>query len=122
MDKLPSTLVLALVVAALYGVVTLAGGVIGYVKANSTASLIAGGIFGVLLLLCAAGMLRYPTLSLVSSTILALLLLGKFGGPVLGFANKEAHAVHYVMTLGGIAVILTSILALVMVFRTPSGP
>jgi len=122
MDKLPTSAVLALVVAALYGLVTLVGGVIGYVKANSTASLIAGGICGVLLLLCAAGIFRYPAVSLVSSTILALLLLGRFGGPVLGFADKEAHAVHYVMTVGGIAIVLTSILALVMVVRPPSSP
>jgi uncharacterized membrane protein (UPF0136 family) len=121
MDKLPASVVLALVVTAIYGLVTLVGGFIGYVKANSAASLIAGGILGVLLLLCAAGMLRYPRVSLVSSAILALVLLRRFGWPAFGFAEREARTVDYVMTVGGIAVVLTSILALLLVFRTPSG-
>ena len=39
----------AAVVAALYGIFSLAGGIIGYVKAKSTASLVAGSLSGVLL-------------------------------------------------------------------------
>lgn len=35
-----------------FGVLTLAGGVLGYVRAKSRASLIAGGVCGVLLILC----------------------------------------------------------------------
>ena len=42
-------------VVAAYGVFSVIGGVIGYVKAKSAASLMAGSLSGVLLLLCAVG-------------------------------------------------------------------
>ena len=34
----------------IFGLLTLAGGIMGYVKANSVASLIAGGLSGILLM------------------------------------------------------------------------
>lgn len=55
-----------------YAVLVLAGGITGYLKASSRASLISGGIFGLALALGAAGMLRgnhaatSATLSLVA--------------------------------------------------------
>ena len=43
---------MAQTVVLIYGIFTLIGGIIGFVKAKSKASLIAGSIFGIMLLLC----------------------------------------------------------------------
>ena len=43
----------ALIATLSYGIIALIGGILGYFKAKSTASLISGGISGVLLLVCA---------------------------------------------------------------------
>ncbi len=47
---------LAIFIVIVYAVFTLVGGVIGYVKAQSKASLIAGTVSGIILLGCAYGM------------------------------------------------------------------
>lgn len=61
-----------------FAVLTAAGGIYGYIKAQSTPSLIAGVVSG--LLLAAAGSLvpQKPTAGLVMGLIVSVLLLGKF--------------------------------------------
>ena len=65
----------------LFGLITIAGGIIGYVKAKSTVSLIAGGASGVLLLV-ASFLLRNTGVLFSAGEALALvvslLLLGRF--------------------------------------------
>jgi len=64
----------------LFGVLTIAGGVMGFVKAGSRASIIAGGVSGALLLvsgyLVGAGNL---VAGLVLGLVLSLALAGQFG-------------------------------------------
>ena len=55
MNGAPTVQIIAAGLTALYGLISLIGGYIGYAKAGSTASLIAGGVSGILLLLLAAG-------------------------------------------------------------------
>ena len=57
-----------------FGLLTIAGGVMGYVKAGSTASLIAGGISGVLLIVAAS----HVAIGLALGIIVSLLLAGRF--------------------------------------------
>jgi uncharacterized membrane protein (UPF0136 family) len=65
-----------------FGVLTIAGGIIGYLKAGSTPSLIAGSITGVLLLV--AGLLLPGhrltglTIALIVSLVLAAQFIPKF--------------------------------------------
>jgi uncharacterized membrane protein (UPF0136 family) len=63
----------------LFGALTIAGGVVGYVKAKSKASLIAGGISG-LLLLVAAYLMNSGSFSVgrILSLVLSVLLAGRF--------------------------------------------
>lgn len=63
----------------IYGLLTLAGGIMGYVKAGSTASLMAGGISGILILVCAMLYLQKKPLGLYGLTVLSLALAGWFG-------------------------------------------
>jgi uncharacterized membrane protein (UPF0136 family) len=61
-----------------FGLLTIVGGVIGFVKAGSTPSLVAGSISGILLLVAAFLMPSQPTVGLAVGAITSLLLAGKF--------------------------------------------
>lgn len=61
-----------------FGLLTIAGGVMGYVKAGSTASLIAGSISGLLLLVAAFLLPSHVTVGLALGGIVSLLLIGYF--------------------------------------------
>ncbi len=70
----------ATVVVAIYGAFSLVGGVIGYVKAKSRASLIAGSVSGILLLACAYGLRQGSRAAAIGALVIALLLGGRFAG------------------------------------------
>ena len=65
---------------AAYGVFSLAGGIIGYVKAKSRASLIAGSISGVLLMMSACGIQSGSLMASAGGAVIALLLGARFLG------------------------------------------
>lgn len=62
----------------IFGLLTIAGGILGYVKANSTASLIAGAISGVLLLVAAFLLPGQVVAGLTIAIIVSILLAGRF--------------------------------------------
>jgi uncharacterized membrane protein (UPF0136 family) len=61
-----------------FGVLTIAGGVVGYVKAGSIASIIAGSITGVLLLVAAFLLPEHRAIGLATAFIISLLLAAQF--------------------------------------------
>jgi uncharacterized membrane protein (UPF0136 family) len=61
-----------------FGVLTVAGGVVGYVKAGSVASVIAGSITGVLLLVAAFLLPEHRAIGLATAFIISLLLAAQF--------------------------------------------
>ncbi len=61
-----------------FGILTIAGGLMGYLKANSTASLIAGGISGVLLIVAALLLPSHVVVALSLAIVVSLLLAGRF--------------------------------------------
>lgn len=61
-----------------FGVLTVAGGVIGYVKAGSVASIIAGSITGILLLVAAFLLPEHRAIGLATAFIISLLLAAQF--------------------------------------------
>ena len=61
-----------------FGVLTIVGGIIGYVKAGSVASIIAGSISGVLLLVGAFVMPEHRVVGLATALIVSLLLAAYF--------------------------------------------
>jgi uncharacterized membrane protein (UPF0136 family) len=86
----------------IFGILVAAGGVMGYVKANSMASLIAGGISGIALVCSAVAMMKGSyTAGWWISLIVALLLLGRFGSAALSGGFK--------MMPGGMVIILSLI-------------
>ena len=61
-----------------FGLLTIAGGIVGYVKAGSVASIIAGSITGVLLLVAAFLLPEHRTAGLATALVVSLLLAAQF--------------------------------------------
>jgi uncharacterized membrane protein (UPF0136 family) len=61
-----------------FGLLTIVGGVIGYVKAGSTASIIAGAISGIALLVAAFLLPGNLALGLIIAGLVSVLLAGRF--------------------------------------------
>jgi uncharacterized membrane protein (UPF0136 family) len=61
-----------------FGLLTIVGGIIGYVKAGSAASIIAGAISGIALLVAAFLLPGNAAAGLVIAGIVSLLLAGRF--------------------------------------------
>jgi uncharacterized membrane protein (UPF0136 family) len=61
-----------------FGLLTIVGGIIGYVKAGSTASIVAGAITGVLLLVAAFLLPQQTLIALSIAVIVSLLLAAQF--------------------------------------------
>lgn len=61
-----------------FGLLTIVGGVMGYVKAGSTASLIAGSVSGILLLLAAFLLPGNLVVGLALAAVVSILLAGRF--------------------------------------------
>jgi len=110
LDKAASSL------AGVYGVIALTGGIMGFVKADSIASLVAGGVSGLLLLLCAVGVFYRPTVSLGVAAVVAIALIGRFApsalNPSSDAAKATANTVALVMSIGGVLVLLMAGFAL----------
>src|SRR5437868_15147454 len=62
----------------IFGLLTIAGGIVGYVKAGSAASIIAGAITGVLLLVAAFLLPEHRVAGLATALIVSLLLAAEF--------------------------------------------
>jgi len=62
----------------IFGLLTIVGGVIGYVKAGSTASIIAGGISGIVLIAAAFLLPGNAPLGLIVAGIVSIALAARF--------------------------------------------
>ncbi len=74
---------LTTVVVTLFGIINIVGGLIGYFKAESTASLLAGGLSGIVLLICAYGISKGNNIASIVSIIVALALGVRFISTIL---------------------------------------
>ena len=62
----------------IFGILTVVGGVVGYIKAGSVASIIVGSITGVLLLVAAFLLPEHRAIGLATALIVSLLLAAQF--------------------------------------------
>lgn len=79
-----------------FGVVTAVGGVMGFVKAKSKASLIAGSISGILLVVAGLLARQGNKNGLILGLVVAVALLGRFGAV---FAKTRAMVPAGIMSL-----------------------
>jgi uncharacterized membrane protein (UPF0136 family) len=89
-----------------FGALTIAGGVMGYVKAKSRPSLIAGGTSGALLLVAAYLVGTRPTFGLGLGLVVSLGLAGRF----IGAFRKSGKVMPagLMAVLGTLGVLLTA--------------
>lgn len=92
----------------IFGILTIAGGIIGYVKAGSTASIIAGSISGVLLLLAALLMPEHQAAGLVVALVVSLLLAGRFIPKFFGTFKLMPDGLMSVLSAIGIIVAIAA--------------
>ncbi len=62
----------------IFGILTIAGGIIGYAKAGSVISIIAGSISGLLLLVAAFLLPEHQAAGLIMALLISLLLAAQF--------------------------------------------
>jgi uncharacterized membrane protein (UPF0136 family) len=88
-----------------FGLIAVLGGAMGYARAKSKASLIAGGISGGLLVI--AGLLYPGLLSSVLALVVSVLLLVHFGRSYA--SKKKPMPAVPMIVLSGICIVLTAI-------------
>jgi uncharacterized membrane protein (UPF0136 family) len=74
----PQSMEVTKVYFILFGVLTIVGGIVGYVKASSVASIVAGSITGVLLLVAAFLLPEHRGVGLATASVVSLLLAAQF--------------------------------------------
>lgn len=92
----------------LYGLFVLIGGVMGYVKADSKVSLIAGGICGALLLVSAGLMYKELLPGWICAVVVTLALVGFFG---------YRFSLAYAIWPPGIMALISLIMLGILLFR-----
>ena len=91
----------------IFGVLTIAGGVIGYVKAGSIASIIAGSISGVLLLVAGFILPEHRAAGLIMGLIVSLLLAAQFAPKFISTGQAmPAGGMSLLSVLGAVIVLV----------------
>lgn len=91
-----------------FALLTIAGGVIGYARAKSRASLIAGSICGISLLVAGLLIPEHPIAGLIVGIITSVSLAGKF---VPDFMHRHAIIPAGLMALLSVVSIVLTVLA-----------
>ena len=87
-----------------FGVVTIAGGIMGYVKAGSVASIVAGAITGTLLIVAAFILPTYRELGLGLALFTSAILAGQFVPRLLRTRRVMPAGIMSLMSVIGIVV------------------
>lgn len=88
-----------------FGLVAIAGGAMGYARAKSKASLIAGGLSGALLII--AGLISPSVPGFVLALIVSVLLLAHFGRSYA--AKKKPMPAIPMIVLSALCIVLTAV-------------
>lgn len=88
----------------IFGLLTIVGGLIGYFKAGSTASIIAGSIFGVLLLIAAWLLSGNPVVGLILGIVISVALAGRFVPLFIKTGHLMPHGLMSVLSVIGVVV------------------
>jgi len=91
-----------------FGVLTIAGGIVGYVKAGSVASIIAGSITGVLLLAAAFLLPEHRMVGLATALIVSLLLAAQFIPKFLRTGRVMPAGIMSVLSVIGVIVVIVA--------------
>jgi uncharacterized membrane protein (UPF0136 family) len=92
----------------IFGVLTIAGGIVGFVKAGSTPSLIAGSITGILLLIAAFLLPDHQLAGLTIALIVSILLAAQFVPKFLRTGKAMPAGVMSILSVIGIVVAIVA--------------
>jgi uncharacterized membrane protein (UPF0136 family) len=92
----------------IFGALTIIGGVIGYVKAGSLPSIIAGSITGVLLLVAGALLPEHRAIGLATGLVISLLLAAQFVPKFIRTGNVMPAGMMSILSVIGIVVALVA--------------
>jgi uncharacterized membrane protein (UPF0136 family) len=91
-----------------FGVLTIAGGVVGYVKAGSLPSIIAGSITGILLLVAAFLLAKHWLAGLLTGFIISLLLAWQFIPKFLRTGRVMPAGIMSILSILGVIVAIVA--------------
>jgi uncharacterized membrane protein (UPF0136 family) len=91
-----------------FGLLTIAGGIIGFVKAGSLPSIIAGSITGILLLVAAFLLPEHRAAGLATAFIISLLLAGQFVPKFLRTGTAMPAGIMSILSVIGIIVAIVA--------------
>jgi uncharacterized membrane protein (UPF0136 family) len=99
---------LAKIYFIIYGALTIIGGLIGYLKAGSVISVVAGGIAGALLIVAACLLAPQPVAGLVLGLVVSLLLAGRFVPNFFATGKVMPAGIMSLLSIIGIVVAVTA--------------
>jgi uncharacterized membrane protein (UPF0136 family) len=99
---------LAKIYFIIFGILTTAGGIVGYAKAGSVISIIAGSISGVLLLVAAFLLPEHQVAGLIIALVVSLLLAGQFVPKFFSTHKVMPAGLMSVLSVIGIVVALAA--------------
>ena len=88
----------------IFGALTIVGGIIGYVKAGSTPSIIAGAITGLFLIIAGSILPEHRTVGLATAFIVSLLLAGQFVPKLLRTGKMMPAGMMSILSVTGLVV------------------
>jgi len=91
-----------------FGALTIVGGIVGYLKAGSVASIIAGSITGVLLLVAAFVLPEHRMVGLATALIVSLLLAAQFIPRFLQTGRVMPAGIMSVLSAIGVIVVIVA--------------
>src|SRR5882672_2198908 len=92
----------------IFGTLTIAGGLMGFVKKSSVPSLIAGGLCGILLLIAGVLLREKPQAGLILGIVVSIALAGQF---VPKFIQKHSFMPAGMMSILSVIGIILTVLA-----------
>jgi len=92
----------------IFGLLTIVGGVIGFVKAGSTASIIAGSISGILLFVAAFLLPQNLAVGLILAGVVSILLAGRFVPAFLKTGQAMPACLMSVLSVLGVIVAIVA--------------
>jgi len=104
----PHSMEAAKIYFIVFGILTIAGGIVGYVKAGSVASIIAGSIAGVLLLVAAFLLPEHRAIGLATALIVSLLLAAQFVPKFLRTGRVMPAGMMSILTVIGIIAVIVA--------------